>query len=139
MITAGRGSVADYEAHLEACDDLFPTALSDRTDLHEYARKLHNLATSFELWDDNRLIGLLSAYLDTDIAFISHICVLPEAPRGSGHALLTALFEEVSQQSKRMIRLQVEKTNENAIAFYQKHEFVVTDQSGDNLMMEREA
>ncbi|MFN3634096.1 MAG: GNAT family N-acetyltransferase, partial [Exiguobacterium profundum] len=73
MITLGRGSVNDYVAHLEACDDLFPTRLSERVDLRAYAEKLHDRATSFELWQDDRLVGMLSAYMDTDVAFISHI------------------------------------------------------------------
>lgn len=139
MITHGRGSVADYETHLEACDALFPTALSERINLHEYARKLHDRAISFELWDDGRLIGLLAAYFDTDVAFISHICVLPEAPKGSGRDLLIRLFNEAAQQNKRLIRLHVEKTNAHAISFYRKHDFVGTGQVGENLIMEREA
>lgn len=139
MITRGRGSVEDYEAHLKACDALFPTALSERIDLHEYARKLHDRATSFELWDDDQLIGLLAAYFDTDVAFISHICVLPEAPKGSGHDLLIRLLDEAAWQQKQLIRLHVETTNTHAISFYGKHGFIGIGQVGNDLIMEREA
>lgn len=139
MITLGHGAVADYEAHLVACDTLFPTALSERIDVRAYAQKLYDRATSFELWDEGRIIGLLSVYLDTDVAFISHICVLPEAPKGSGHNLLNRLFDEVAQQHKQVIRLHVEETNERAISFYKKYGFIETGKTGIDLIMEREA
>lgn len=137
MITLGRGSVADYVAHLEACDDLFPTKLSERVDLRAYAAKLHERSTAFELWDGNRLVGLLAAYMDTDVAFISHICVLPEAPPGSGHTLLAALFEEVGRTGKRGVRLHVEATNERALAFYVRHGFTETGRVKEDVVMER--
>lgn len=137
MITLGRGSVEDYVAHLKACDGLFPTKLSDRVDLFDYASKLQHRATSFELWEDGRLVGLLSAYMDTDIVFISHICVLPEAPPRSGHALLKVLFKEVRRIGKRRIRLNVEATNERAVAFYVRHGFVDVGQKNEFVVMER--
>lgn len=93
-------SVSNCVNHLEECDDLFPTKLSKRVDLHAYAVKLQNRATSFELWQDGHLAGVLAAYMDTDIVFISHICVLSEAPPGSGRTLLEALFEEAERFGK---------------------------------------
>ncbi|MEM5419388.1 GNAT family N-acetyltransferase, partial [Staphylococcus gallinarum] len=76
------------------------------------------------------------AYMDTDIVFISHICVLPEAPSGSGHALLEALCEEAVKANKRKIHLHVEATNERAIAFYMRHGFSELDRIDDVLVME---
>ncbi|MCT4795963.1 MAG: GNAT family N-acetyltransferase [Exiguobacterium sp.] len=137
MITLGRGSVADYVAHLEACDGLFPTKLSERVDLKAYAAKLHDRATSFELWEDGRLVGLLSAYMDADVAFISHVCVLPEAPRGSGHTLLNALFDEMRRTAKHVVRLHVEADNARAIAFYERHGFIEIGRLNRDVIMER--
>lgn len=138
MMTINHGTAADYTAHLKACDRLFPTALSERIDLERYAEKLHDRATSFELWDGHRIVGLLSVYLDTDVAFISHICVLPEAPPRSGSRLMTALVNEAIRRHKRRIRLQVEVKNEHAVTFYQRHGFVETQKNGLTLTMERE-
>ncbi len=137
MITLGRGSVDDYVAHLEACDDLFPTRLSERVDLRAYAEKLHDRATSFELWQDGRLVGLLSAYMDTDVAFISHICVLPDAPAGSGHTLLNALADEMKRTGKRVVRLHVEADNDRAIRFYNRHGFLEIGRLNRDIIMER--
>lgn len=137
MITLGRGSVNDYVAHLEACDDLFPTRLSERVDLRAYAEKLHDRATSFELWQDDRLVGLLSAYMDTDVAFISHICVLPEVPAGSGHTLLDALADEMKRTGKRVVRLHVEADNDRAIRFYNRHGFLEIGRLNRDIIMER--
>ncbi|STO07297.1 MULTISPECIES: GNAT family N-acetyltransferase [Exiguobacterium] len=137
MITLGRGSVDDYVAHLEACDDLFPTRLSERVDLRAYAEKLHDRATSFELWQDDRLVGLLSAYMDTDVAFISHICVLPEVPAGSGHTLLDALADEMKRTGKRVVRLHVEADNDRAIRFYNRHGFLEIGRLNRDIIMER--
>lgn len=137
MITLGRGSVDDYVAHLEACDDLFPTRLSERVDLRAYAEKLHDRATSFELWQDDRLVGLLSAYMDTDVAFISHICVLPEVPAGSGHTLLDALADEMKRTGKRVVRLHVEADNDRAIRFYNRHGFLEIGRLNRDIIMEQ--
>lgn len=136
MMTRDQGTVSDYVAHLEACDHLFPTKLSERVALEPYALKLYERATSYEIWNDGRLVGLIAAYMDTDIVFISHICVLPEAPSGSGHALLEALCEEAIQTNKRKIHLHVEAMNERAIAFYMRHGFSELDRTGDVLVME---
>lgn len=131
------GTVSDYMTHFEACDQLFPTNLSDRVDLQAYSMKLHDRATSFEIWQDNHIVGLLSAYMDTDIVFISHICVLPEAPAGSGHELFEGLLIESALAGKDRIRLHVEPTNTKAITFYTRHGFAEIDQTNGVLLMER--
>ncbi|WP_215144689.1 GNAT family N-acetyltransferase [Exiguobacterium qingdaonense] len=135
-MTRDKATVSDYVSHLEACDHLFPTKLSERVDLHTYATKLHERATSFELWQDDVLVGLLAAYMDQEVAFISHICVLPEAPRGSGQKLLNELIAEVRKAGKRGIRLNVEATNGRARAFYLRQGFMDVGHIGGDIVME---
>lgn len=131
------GTVSDYMTHFEACDQLFPTNLSERVNLKAYSMKLHDRATSFEIWQDNYIVGLLSAYINTDIVFISHICVLPEAPTGSGHQLFEALLIESALAGKDRIRLHVEPSNKKAITFYTRHGFAEIDETDGVLLMER--
>lgn len=59
--TADAGAI---ERHLRECDNRFFLPLSDRVDLGEYAVKIARLADRFELWEQDRLVGLVAVYLN---------------------------------------------------------------------------
>lgn len=79
---------------LNRVDSYFkPAPLSTKTDLKEYAEKLHSNALHFSCWDSSELVGLSCCYMNNPNrvkAFISLICIDPNYfKKGIGKVLIT--------------------------------------------------
>ena len=136
--TASAGQIA---AFLQECDGDFALALSRKVNIAEYGAKLKDKAENFEAWDGDKLIGLVSAYMNdfaTKQAFLSMVCVAP-AFRGKGigrwlmHDFINAAAEKGFYESK----LEVDKNNVYAIALYKALGYVMTAGEGGKDFMVR--
>lgn len=113
-------------AHFLGCDAAFLDALQARTNLPDYASKLHARALRFEAWSGGRLAGLLAVYHDATagVAYISNVSVLSEYCRqGIASQMLTACLVQARQLGLREITLEVASDNQAAIALYRRHGF----------------
>ncbi|HMK27085.1 MAG TPA: GNAT family N-acetyltransferase [Chitinophagaceae bacterium] len=126
-------------SHLEDCDNNFTPPLSERTGLVAYAKKLFEKAVTFEAWNNDRLIGLIAAYLNTDDSrsvFITNVSVTKEfTGKGIASRLLRNCIAHCAKNDYFVINLEVNRNNSRAIGFYEKHQFKQSGTQGDNLVL----
>lgn len=107
--------------HLTVCSEYFSPPLDTRVIISDYARKLRRFGTSLEKWNENRLVGLVVAYFNSDskTVFVSSVSVLPDFQgRGIATELMENLAREASRASFSKIRLKVSQKNTIARKFY---------------------
>ena len=125
--------------HLEDCDNNFTPPLSERTDLASYAKKLFERSVTFEAWNEDRLIGLIAAYLSADdirSVFITNISVIKEfTGKGMASRLLRNCIAHCAKNDYFVINLEVNRNNSQAIGFYEKHQFKQSGTRGDSLVL----
>ena len=84
---------------------------------------------AFGAFENGELIGYIEGSPESwnDRFRISNICVFESAARrkGVGTALMSAVTEEAVSRGARMIVLETQSCNENAISFYKKNGFSV--------------
>ncbi len=118
----------DIRAHLSRCDRRFSPRLSDRVDIGEYSKKLRLNAVTFEAWNDESLVGMVAAYIDTRerSCFITNTSVLAEfSGRGVAARLLAACLERARAEHVETVSLEVSKDSHPAIRLYTKFGFQV--------------
>jgi ribosomal protein S18 acetylase RimI-like enzyme len=130
---------AEIMQHLRECDTAFMPRLSQRLDLHEYARKIFNHAVRFEAWSGGTLVGLVAAYCNdekTRRAFITSVSVL-EHWRGRGIAgiLVRQCTDYAGQSAMRLVSLEVARSDAAAIKVYKRSGFVPGEARADSIMM----
>jgi ribosomal-protein-alanine N-acetyltransferase len=133
--TINMSGVAMIKRHLKACDQTYIPPLSERVDVDRYAGKLYRLATRYEAWQDNKLIGLVAAYLGTGEnpeIFVSNVSVdSTMTGRGIGANLLRRLVSDAKVRNYGSIRLEVSPQNHAAQKLYAKSGFVVLKDGSD--------
>jgi ribosomal protein S18 acetylase RimI-like enzyme len=81
---------------------------------------------------DDTIIGLATARMNNDIAMLFRVYVLPEYQRhGVGSELLEGVINHFASAKK--IRLSVEKTNDRAKTFYERHGFTVVGEEQERV------
>lgn len=131
-------STADIETHLSRCDSTFIPPLSSRVVLSEYAKKLHDKAELFHVWEGTFLAGLVAAYhnREANTFFITNVSVIPEMKRkGIASSLLHACIQEALKRKIDTITLEVDESNHQALAFYRANAFKIDKRTGNTLRM----
>ncbi len=133
--------VSDIETHLMEVSDSFVPNLSSYVDIKQYAVKLFEKAQRIEVWEDNRLVGLLAYYQNFNdmSAFITNVSI-EKGFMGSGLAteMINKMVDAVSG-TLGVIGLEVNKDNERALSFYLKNGFVESElKENGSLIMVRE-
>lgn len=130
----------DIFLHLLDNDENFYPPLSERLDVKEFAEKIHDLAITFEAWDGNSLIGIVSVYCNRPVfAFINHVCV-SRIYKGNGIAskLISQCIEFARANGLEGVNLEVNPKNKAAISLYEKIGFKKTSNgTGVESMMMR--
>lgn len=98
-------------------------------EISSYTDKLLEKASIDCVVIDNRIIGFI-AYYDNDIkkekAFLSMIAVLPEfAGKGYGKELIEKAIGRLKEKGFKFFELEVLKSNDKAIKFYEKFNFKI--------------
>lgn len=131
--TVNKASSEDILSHFRSCDNSFTPPLSETVDLSSYAEKLNTRATTFEMWNNSKLIGCVACYFDNpEGVFVTNVSVLPEHT-GKGYArfLLKQVVELGRVNGKNRIFLEVNALNHGAILFYRKFGFRECERVGD--------
>lgn len=141
MITyiLNKANLRDINCHLLSCDNSFKPPLRFRLNIKEFSNKIFENAITFEAWDNEKLVGLVSGYFNntTDkIAFINNVSVLSEY---MGKGIATSLLRRVicyGQEIKfKEIGLEVAEDNHRAIELYKKEGFTEFDRKEKFIIM----
>lgn len=133
--------VSDIESHLMEVSDSFVPNLSSYVDIKQYAVKLFEKAQRIEVWENNRLVGLLAYYQDFNdmSAFITNVSI-EKGYLGGGLAteMINKMIDAI-RGTLGVIRLEVNKNNKRALRFYLKNGFVESAiKENGSLVMVRE-
>lgn len=109
--------------HFRACS----TPL-EGIDIESHSKKLCNFAETFEIWFEDKLIGLCACYMndiDSKVAYITHIEINKGYKGlGLGSRVLKMVFAKALALNYVAIKLEVSINNISAINFYHKNGFV---------------
>lgn len=127
--------------HLERTDTDFMPVLSSRVDLPAYATKLASQARRVELWQGERLVGLVAIYCNAPAgadAFITSVS-LERAWRGQGWAdrLIEAACTLARAAGLARVRLELHCDNQAARRLYERHGFIPAEPVQQMLPMHR--
>ncbi len=124
----GVASKNEIYIHLLDCDGHFIPKLSDRVKISEYSEKISNKAINFEAWDINKLIGLVSMYVNEEnisFGYITNVSILNEYKnRGIASNLLKKCIEYSNEINLNWISLEINANNASAINLYNKFNFI---------------
>lgn len=139
-MTIGKAMFSQISEYFDQLDPAFLSKLWKRVDRQDYLQKISALATSFEAWQDARLVGLVSVYtnrIEDGVAYITHVGIIP-AFRGRGIAkrLLMAACSYVKQIGFDRIVLEVDANNLEAITLYRKLGFLPVSSKNNMLQLE---
>lgn len=134
-----RASAGDIESHLRECDAHFNPPLSRRVDIREFAAKIHFKSTRFEAWNQEHLVGLVSAYFNDpgrQTGFINHVGVSPALTgRGMATDLLGRCVEHGRQLGFAFLELEVSPRSRRAIRLYKRVGFKMAERLQDSIRM----
>lgn len=130
-------SIEELVCFIEEIDDLFVPALSERTKIKDYASKIHQFATRFEVRDDGKLVGLIACYANMgQMAYITLVAVYPNYQSlGIASHMLLNCIDYLRMHKYENVNLSVRVENTKAIALYEKNGFVVSGTKGDQYEM----
>lgn len=132
-------SVDEIINHLTICSEYFTPALDTYVNIEEYSKKLFSKATNFEVLVLDKLVGLISVYLNDKVMFITNFSTDPDF--FGGNVSKSNLYEVIKygkRNNYNKIKLEVFKNNKRAINFYNKNDFKIIDTVKDKIIMEIE-
>jgi len=136
----GTATKEDIHAFLGECDAAFSPNLSRKVDIDEYATKIRTLARTFEAWSEDKLVGLVAAYMNdtaTRISFITSVSVTRAfAGRGIASALLDQCLDRSRREGLTAVRLEVSLASDRAIRMYRTFGFSEITRNGETVSME---
>lgn len=138
--SVNHSDVVQIAAHLFRVDSSFEPALSSRTDIQCYAKKLHARAVRFEAWFGDKLIGLVASYCnqpDGGKSFVTSVSVLPDCHGlGIANQLMRNCIKHSRDLGFRKIELEVNIRSLPAIGLYHKLGFTKLCENESTLTME---
>ena len=121
---------------IETCDNAFTISVTGRSNYEKFLAKIDKFAVFLGAYTETKEIAGYSAFYANDkesrTAFITLFCARKEMQRmhlGSG--LMDATIEESRRRGMKLIRLEVLKRDEGAIAFYKRCGFAITGEAGE--------
>ncbi|MDO5429831.1 GNAT family N-acetyltransferase [Parabacteroides sp.] len=120
-------------------DSSIPSPLSSRVEIHEYCEKLCSNATHLCARCNNRLIGLISIYINnynSRIGYISLVHISNNYRKyGIATKLLNRMFHIVRDRGFFIVDLEVDKTNIKARNLYDKFHFWIKEEREKSYIM----
>lgn len=129
-------TVEDIYEVLKTFEEHMPRLAAKVGSYYSYAEKLSKNAHFLFAKDEGEILGFISFYANdfiSCIGFISLIIVSSKVQKkGIGALLLNGCFRRMKESGMAMAKLEVEKTNSNAIAFYKHMGFELIGLNGTN-------
>ena len=101
----------------------------DKSFEDEFFSKWLDAPVAYGAFENGRLLGYVEGFLETwnNRYRISNICIFDQADRrrGIGALLMDTILKEAHAAKARMVVLETQTCNENAIAFYRRNGFEI--------------
>lgn len=135
-----RWSVDDILEFLRAVDEDFPTPISQKVPLEDFAHKLYKRATLSTCEIDGRIAGMVAGYTnDTEgkLAYITMVATHPDyRGRGIGTKVMEAFLQACRDKGMREVNSYVVKTNVASVRLHEsfgaKHRSIPDDPRPDD-------
>lgn len=123
--TASAKIIADY---LHDVSPLFVPNLTEEVNIWKYSQKIRYHAQTLELWEQNKLIGLIAGYLNLDeqFLFITHFSIKKNYQSCHNGEFLFCQFINHWKFIKE-VRLEVSYNNIHALNLYTKLGFKISE------------
>ena len=127
----GKLSKQEVYNFLLETDKEFPTPLSSKVDIDEYATKISAYSQFSYCMNQGIIIGMISCYTNNPpMAYITNVCVKAEYQKmGIFHKLLNLLILSLHNKDISYIRLEVDNNNLTAQNAYIKNGFTIKDKA----------
>ncbi|HEY4898423.1 MAG TPA: GNAT family N-acetyltransferase [Candidatus Nanopelagicaceae bacterium] len=123
---------SEIEYLLTSVDADFDPPLSTRISIPEYAEKIHKNATIFSTHQGGELIAFIALYCNTPNKLTAYMTMLAVSRNHRNNGLASNLLETSIRFLKklgfRILRLEVYKSNSNAINLYENFGFKKVDE-----------
>lgn len=137
--TVNKASKNQIYNHLIRCNNLFQPPLSSIVDLKNYSVKIRSFATTFEIWNNKRLVSLVAIYvndLENKIAYITNVSVEKLFQgKGYAHFLLEKAICKSLELNFKEINLEVNTTNKKAIKLYLDYNFFIKKRDAEKILL----
>lgn len=131
----------DIYQHLHRVNRLFIPPLENRVDIEKFSDKIFDTAVTFEAWEDEKLIALISSYFNNmadNYGFINNISVEEQyTTQGIATSLMNSCIEYGRNNDFKVLGLEVCIHNIKAIRLYEKFDFKILENNDDFLKMEK--
>ena len=122
-------TVSDLYKFLVKVNNLFPTHLSNKTNLNDFAIKLYNKTTlCVALSKNNEILSLVAGYTENLVNNMAYISVVATLPQACGQELATKQIQNFFKicKSKKIpaVHLYTSPNNFKAINLYKKLGFI---------------
>lgn len=126
-------------SHMRGCEDSFIGPLAARVDLRSYSQKMFDHSVTFEAWEGEDLVGLVSAYFNDRkkrSGYVTNVST-KKAHQGKGiaAALLKICVAYAEARGFSTISLEVAHDNTPAVTLYAKLGFKTEKVAGDSVFM----
>ncbi len=125
--------------HFKQCNQEFFQSLCKRVNIEKYIKKLVENSMRFEVWDKNKLIGLVAVYFNDTINYYGYVTNVSVVKQFTGKSIATELlkftFEYAKKHNFKEIILEVATDNYSAICLYEKLNFTVSEKKEKTLIM----
>ena len=114
----------EIKSHLEECSNEFTPPLSNYVDIEKYSSKIFEKATRFEVYNKEKLVGLIAIYLNKEekYGFITNVSLESKFQGlGISKKLLDESINYILEIGLKKIILEVYSINNKAINFYLKN------------------
>jgi len=131
----------DIYQHLHKVNQLFIPPLENRVDIEKFSDKIFDTAVTFEAWEDEKLVALISSYFNNMVdnyGFINNISVEEQyATQGIATSLMKSCIEYGRNNHFKVLGLEVCSHNIKAIRLYEKFDFKIIESNDDFFKMEK--
>lgn len=121
-------------------DSFYNQNFNNEVSISELARKYYENAIVLVAYDDDTPVGMAGFYANDAVerrAFLSTIVVNRKYQgQQTGHLLYNRIIEISREHGMKRLRLEVDKTNDHAIAFYKKRGMNVVSENSTSYFME---
>ena len=128
----------EIENHLNYCSSYFKPPLDSYVIIKDYALKIRSRGSTFEAWHENRLVGLIATYTNnkTKSIFITNVSVEKSSSyQNVAKNLMKECINFAEKKCFTRIDLEVFKVNKTAIVFYEKFNFIVSENKKKTITM----